>query len=53
MHPKNTDGMANNVAPDQTAGFAQTCLPKNFRWLRNAKQSNMIQESLCSAILGN
>ena len=40
MHPKDADGMANSVDPDQTAPrsgsalFAQTCLSENLGTLR-------------------
>ena len=39
MHPKDADGIANSVDPDQTAPlgsalFAQTCLSENLGKLR-------------------
>ena len=37
MHPKDAEGIANSIDPDQTAGsalFAQTCLFENLGKLR-------------------
>ena len=50
MHPKDTDGMANSVDPDQTAPlealwsgstlFAQTCLSENLGILQYIRTQN-------------
>ena len=34
MRPKDADGMANSVDPDQTDQFAQICLSENLGTLR-------------------
>ena len=49
MHPKDAEGIANSVDPDQTAPlgavwsgsalFAQTCLSENLGTLRNIKNN--------------
>ena len=50
MHPKDAEGIANSVDPDQTALgavwsgsalFAKTCLSENLRKLRYAKRRGM------------
>ena len=34
MHPKDAEGIANSVDPDQNALFAQACLSENLGTLR-------------------
>ena len=55
MHPKDAEGIANSVDPDQTAPlgavwsgsalFAQTCLSENLGTLRYWKEKLMLLEN--------
>ena len=59
MRPKDADGMANSVYPDQIAPgsalFAQTCLSKNLgpvRWLQVTRPQRTPHILILAAYLG-